>query len=109
MLGRAAYQTPWLLARVDEVFFGDPARDLSRDAVLAELRAYVERHLAAGGRLNNVTRHILGLYHGQPRARAFRRFLSENATGPTSRVDILDWAIGAMRGFSSEAAEASRV
>jgi len=109
MLGRAAYQTPWLLARVDEVFFGDPARDLSRDAVLAELRAYVERHLAAGGRLNNVTRHILGLYHSQPRARAFRRFLSENATGPTSRVDILDWAIGAMRGFSSEAAEASRV
>lgn len=98
MLGRAAYQTPWLLAGVDEALFADAAPVATRLDVLSRLRPYCERHLAAGGRLNNVTRHILGLYHGQPRARAFRRFLSENVPGSGSTIEVLDAAVAAMDG-----------
>src|SRR5262245_41687535 len=85
-LGRAAYQNPYLLADVDARLFAASVAPPSRRDVLEALMPYAERHLRAGGRLNNVTRHILGLYHGRPRARAFRRHLSERA--PTVGVDI---------------------
>ena len=51
----------------------------SRRKVIEALVPYAERHLSAGGRLNNIARHILGLYHGRPRARAFRRHIAEQA------------------------------
>jgi tRNA-dihydrouridine synthase A len=54
---------------------------------------YAERHIAAGGRLNNIARHVLGLYHGRPRARAFRRHLSERAPLPQAGVEVLREAI----------------
>src|SRR5690606_10391008 len=73
MLGRAAYQTPYLLAEVDQRLFLSASPTPSRGEVLHQLVPYVKRHLEGGGRLNNVTRHILGLYHGRPRARLFRR------------------------------------
>jgi tRNA-dihydrouridine synthase A len=103
MLGRAAYQTPWLLADVDTALFGEAPRLRDREAVLEALRPYVVGHLAAGGRLNNVTRHILGLYHGRPRARVFRRFLSENAVGAGATVAVLDEAIAGMRAAAQAA------
>ena len=88
-LGRAAYQNPYLLAEVDQRLFGDTsAPPLRRDAVEA-LLPYAERHLAAGGRLNNIARHILGLYRGQPRARAFRRHLSERAPREGAGTGVL--------------------
>lgn len=90
MLGRAAYKTPYLLAGVDRVIFGDAAPQPTREAVLERLQPYVARHLAAGGRLNNVTRHILGLYHGRPRAKQFRRHLSENANRAGAGPEVLD-------------------
>jgi tRNA-dihydrouridine synthase A len=79
MLGRAAYHNPWLLADVDRRLFGttNPAR--SREEVIAALIPYVEAQLAAGARLNQVTRHLLGLYQQVPGARRFRRLLSEQA------------------------------
>ncbi|MCB1509641.1 MAG: tRNA dihydrouridine(20/20a) synthase DusA [Hyphomicrobiaceae bacterium] len=79
MLGRAAYKTPYLLAHVDREIFGGGTQPPTREDVLARLEPYIARHLERGGRLNNVTRHILGLYHGQPRARQFRRHLGEGA------------------------------
>src|SRR5262245_36749412 len=85
-LGRAAYQNPYLLADVDRRLFGGRFAAPSRRDVLEALVPYAERHLRGGGRLNNVPRHILGLYHGRPRARAFRRFLSERA--PTGGIGI---------------------
>jgi tRNA-dihydrouridine synthase A len=94
MLGRAAYQTPYLLADVDRVLFGAEAKPISRSAALEAMLPYVEAHLARGGRLNNITRHILGLYHGEPRARVFRRHLSENAVGGSAGVEVLQNAIG---------------
>jgi len=89
MLGRAAYQTPYLLADVDRRFFGAGAEPLTRAQTIETLIPHVVRHLQAGGRLNNVARHILGLYHGQPRARAFRRHLSEAAVQDGAGVGVL--------------------
>ena len=105
MLGRAAYQRPWLLAGVDEALFGEPSPVTSREAVLDALREHVQRHLDGGGRLNNVTRHILGLYHGRPSARVFRRFLSENAVGAGAGLDVLDGAIEIMRSSQARQTE----
>ena len=92
MLGRAAYQTPYILTEVDWRFF-DAAAAPTRAGVLERLIPYAERHLAAGGRLNNVARHILGLYHGQPHARAFRRHLSELAVKDGAGVEVLNEAL----------------
>jgi tRNA-dihydrouridine synthase A len=92
-LGRAAYQNPYMLSRVDRTFFGDAREPPARRAVLDRLIPYVERHLRSGGRLNNVARHILGLYHGQPRARAFRRHLSGLAPRAGAGIEVLHEAI----------------
>jgi tRNA-dihydrouridine synthase A len=89
MLGRAAYQTPYVLADVDRRFFGEAATPLSRGEIIERLLPYAQRHLAAGGRLNNIARHVLGLYHGQPRARAFRRHLSERAVKDGAGIEVL--------------------
>ena len=80
MLGRAAYQNPWLLAEVDPRMFGAPAPFDCPHAVIEALLPYVEARLMAGDRLQAIARHILGLFQGRPGARRFRRHLSENAT-----------------------------
>jgi tRNA-dihydrouridine synthase A len=89
MLGREAYQNPWMLAQVDEALFGMDSPLKSRDDVIAELLPFAEQHLAQGGQLNHVTRHILGLYHGVPGAKKFRRHLSENAYKKEAGISIL--------------------
>ncbi len=93
MLGRAAYQTPYILADVDQRFFGDSAPPISRADAIEGLIPYVARHLERGGRLNNVARHILGLYHGCAHARAFRRHLSESAVKDEAGVGVLQEAL----------------
>ncbi len=106
MLGRAAYHTPYILAEVDQRLFGDPGPAPERADVLAALVPYIDRHVAAGGRANNVLRHILGLYHGQPRARAFRRLLSEQGPRPGAGSDVLRAALALVEGHEArEAAE----
>jgi tRNA-dihydrouridine synthase A len=92
MLGRAAYADPYLLAEVDGALFGDANMPPSRLGVLEAFRPYVEDQLARGVRLNAMTRHILGLFHGQPRARAFRRHLAENAHLDGAGIEVLDEA-----------------
>jgi tRNA-dihydrouridine synthase A len=89
MLGREAYQNPWMLATVDRELFklDNPAQ--SRDDVVAALLPYVEEQLDRGARLNHITRHILGLYQGVPGARKFRRHLSENAYKSQAGLDVL--------------------
>ena len=106
MLGRAAYQTPYVLAEVDRRLFGDAGTDPARGRVLEQLIPYIDRHVAAGGRANNVLRHILGLYHGQPRARAFRRLLSEQGPKSTAGGDLIRAARALVEGAPArEAAE----
>jgi tRNA-dihydrouridine synthase A len=89
MLGRAAYQTPYLLADVDRRIYGDNRPAPSRADVIEALIPYAEEHLRRGGRLNNIARHILGLYHGRAGARAFRRHLAEHAPRDGAGVDVL--------------------
>ena len=89
MLGRAAYSDPYLLAAVDGELFGSNETPPTRLDVLDGFVPYVEAQLARGARLNQMTRHILGLFHGQPRARAFRRHLAENAHLDGAGIDVL--------------------
>jgi tRNA-dihydrouridine synthase A len=92
MLGRAAYADPYLLAEVDRTLFRSEEAQPSRLDVLDAFRQYVKAELAKGARLNQMTRHILGLFHGQPRARAFRRHLAENAHLDGAGIEVLDAA-----------------
>jgi tRNA-dihydrouridine synthase A len=89
MIGREAYHNPYLLAGADALIFDDPAPPPTRREVLDAFVPYVERQLAAGVPLNAMTRHVLGLFQGQPGARAFRRHLSENAHRPGAGVGVL--------------------
>ena len=91
MMGRAAYQTPALLADVDVQFFDGEAQSLD-DAVEAYI-AYVTEQLRHGVPLNAMTRHMLGLFNGRPGARQFRRHLSENATKPGADAETLRTAL----------------
>lgn len=95
MLGRAAYGAPYLLADVDGDIFGGTNAPPSREKVVMEMSRYLKVWFERGVRPHAITRHMLGLYHGAKGARAWRRFLSENA--PSSRGDILDRALEAMR------------
>ncbi len=89
MLGREVYQNPYLLAEVDRLLFDDAAEMKSREQVIFELLPYIQKKLASEVRLNSVTRHILGLFHGEYGARLWRRYLSENTCKSNSNIDIL--------------------
>ena len=91
MMGRAAYQTPALLADVDARLFGGEARAID-DAVETYI-AYVAAQLQKRVPLNAMTRHMLGLFNGRPGARQFRRHLSEHATKPGADVETLRTAL----------------
>ena len=102
MMGRAAYQSPYILAQVDQMLFGDTREPVSRADVLTALIPYAAAHVAGGGKLGHVTRHILGLYHGQPRGRVFRRHLSENAVLAGASGDVLGEALALVSGPAHE-------
>ncbi len=92
MIGRAAYHTPALLLEVDTRLFGHaPNRRTAHDIARAML-PHIEAHLAAGGKLHDVTRHMLGLFAGRPGARAWRRALSD-ATRPGAGPRLLEEAL----------------
>jgi tRNA-dihydrouridine synthase A len=96
MLGRAAYHTPWTLARVDSSVYGKADPVSTRMEALEIYRDYISVHLDSGTRLHSITRHILGLFHGVPGARQWRRILSEQANKPGAGLDVLDEAIAAV-------------
>ena len=96
MVGRAAYHEPMdVLSGADALWGEEFAPDPF--AVLVSMRPYIEAHLAEGGRLNQITRHMLGLFAGRPGARAWRRTLSEHSTKPGVGVELLDLAQEQMR------------
>jgi tRNA-dihydrouridine synthase A len=103
MLGRAAYQTPALLSEVDTRFFGGETHDIG--AAVEVYCDYIAGRLAEGVPLNAMTKHMLGLFHGRPGARLFRRHLSENATRPGAGLQTLKDALGFLdRATAEEAA-----
>jgi tRNA-dihydrouridine synthase A len=93
MMGRAAYQEPWRMLAVDPLFFGEAAAFPSVKAAAAALMPYIEREVARGTRLHAITRHLHGLFHAVPGARAFRRHLATEAVKPGAGAEILGQAL----------------
>lgn len=89
MIGREVYQKPYLLAEVDRRLFGASDDILTREQTLSLLIPYIQQELKKGVRLHSITRHILGLFHGRPGARAWRRFLSDHTGKPGADENVL--------------------
>ncbi|MDH4073663.1 MAG: tRNA-dihydrouridine synthase, partial [Gammaproteobacteria bacterium] len=96
MIGRMAYQQPWFLTEL-EAAFGDGEAPGSRMEAIDRMLPYIERQLASGVLLKQVTRHLLGLFAGQPGARAWRRYLSERAHRPSAGIEVIEQALGQLR------------
>lgn len=95
MFGRAAYHRPSdILCAADRRIFGDARPDTTPQAAARAMLPYIEAHLNAGGRLHQITRHMLGLFAGRPGARAWRRSLSEGATRPGAGPELVERALG---------------
>lgn len=101
MLGREAYQNPWLLSQVDSRFYAatDPVQTPLQ--VVDQMLPYIESELASGSALKHITRHMMGLFAGRPGARRFRRHLSENAHRPGADVRVLQDAVQALQGMAA--------
>jgi tRNA-dihydrouridine synthase A len=93
MIGRAAYQTPYeILARADcDVFRSGTAQPQEAQSIAEQMIPYMEAHLQQGGRLHQITRHMFGLFSGQPGARHWRRHLSE--LGAQQNAQIADYRL----------------
>lgn len=89
MIGREAYQNPWLLTAFDTLENATPAA-LKRSDVVAAMVDYTRDHIAIGGRCWHVARHMLGLFQGLPGARSWRQFLSQNGPQATD-PEALFW------------------
>ena len=96
MIGREAYHNPYFLTLLEQRL-GSAVTAPQRADVVEAMLPYIDRALAAGTRLHSITRHMLGLFAGQPGARAWRRFLSENARGDDATARVLTDALEAMR------------
>ena len=96
MLGRAAYHTPWLLAECQQQFLDGPAV-ARREDVIEPMSIYLERQVRQGTAVKHVSRHLLGLFQGLPGARAWRRYLSENAYRDDNNTQLLHQALAAMQ------------
>ena len=93
MIGREAYGNPYILAEADSKLFGSEETKPTRIDVIERLIPYVESHLASGGKLQHITRHILGLFHAQPNGKMWRRHLSEQVTKPNAQINVLTDAL----------------
>lgn len=93
MIGRAAYQNPFMLAKVDKLIFNDTADIPTRETILEEFKAYVIEQHKLGINIKNMTRHIIGLYQGQPGARHYRRMLSSAFPDDVNALAFLDQII----------------
>lgn len=107
MMGRAAYQNPFVLAEADRRLFGERTRPPSRAEVLERLIPYAETQLARGVRLQQIARHILGLPQGCPGARTFRRHLSEQAPRPGAGTEVLREALALLQERTPQSAQAA--
>ncbi len=96
MMGREAYSNPYIMARVDGELYGSDETAMSRDQVLRRYSEYAADQLNQGTRINHITRHAVGLYHGEPKSRLFRRHLSQHAHLPESDETVLIEAFDAM-------------
>ncbi len=97
MIGRAAYDNPWLFADVDERFFGaEQAVSTDRRQVVHKMIGYVDQHVERVGKLSRITRHMLNLFAGQPGTKAWKRVLSTRSSMPGAGSEVLLEALSAL-------------
>ena len=104
MLGRAAYQNPWLLAEVDARLFDASSPLANRGEAVDAMRPHIEVELTKGQKLNRIVRHMIGLYQGVPGARAWRRILTVDSLKEGAGLEVLDAALAAVEGQGRAAA-----
>ena len=103
MIGRAAYHQPFdVLGAADRQIYGDEHSVTAEDAARAML-PYIEAHLISGGRLNQISRHMLGLFAGRPGARGWRRYLSEHAHTEGAGPEVIEAALAFVTGGAQAA------
>lgn len=111
MIGRAAYDTPYLFAEADRRIYGESREPLTRHEVVEAMLPYVEQRLAAGDKLAYITTHMLNLFAFQPGARAWRRHISEHAHLDDAGPEVLEEALALVPRpddkFTTEVSEAS--
>lgn len=102
MVGRAAYHRPVdILGAADRRVFGESGPDKTGEDAVCAMLPYIENHLISGGKLHQVTRHMLGVFTGQPGARAWRRVLSEGATQPGAGPELVEAALAQVTGVAA--------
>jgi tRNA-dihydrouridine synthase A len=104
MLGRAAYHEPWRLGEADRRLFGE-GPDVTPEAAVAAYLPYVRAELARGTHLAAMTRHMLGLFHARPGARAWRRILTVEGAKPGAGVEVIEHALAALADAAARRAE----
>ena len=98
MIGRAAYDNPYLFATSDREFFGDETPMRSRVEVAEAMIDYIDEWIAKGVRLNKITRHMLQLFHGQAGSRIWKRIITEKSCIMGAGSEVIREAIAAVRG-----------
>jgi tRNA-dihydrouridine synthase A len=97
MIGRAAYNEPFFFSEVDEQYYGIPARELERIDVAEAMIPYIAAHMAQGGRMIQVTRHMLHLFTGIPGARRWRRVVGSASAGSVSDLGAVERLLHSLR------------
>ncbi|MCG7498742.1 tRNA dihydrouridine(20/20a) synthase DusA [Vibrio sp. Of7-15] len=93
MIGREAYQSPYLLAQVDQLLFGADKPVKKRRDIVESMYPYIEQQLSQGTYLGHITRHMLGLFQSMPGARQWRRYISENAHKAGAGIEVVETAL----------------
>ncbi len=89
MIGRAAYDNPYLFAQADSEIFGERHLPNSRHQVVEAMLPYIAHHVQQGVRLHSITRHMLHLFHGQPGSRSWRRHLTDHSSEPEATAQVV--------------------
>ena len=93
MIGREVYHNPYLLAQADALLFNDAHKVASRHEIINKMLPYIEQRMTQGRPVKSITRHLLGLFQGQPGAKAWRRHLSENAHLKGAGIEVIENAL----------------
>jgi tRNA-dihydrouridine synthase A len=96
MIGRAAYDNPYLLATVDRDIYGEDRMPPTRSEIVASMLPYIDHWVHQGLKLHSISRHLLNLFSGQPRNKAWKRYISENSCLPGAGINIIETALEKM-------------
>ncbi|MEO1400278.1 MAG: tRNA dihydrouridine(20/20a) synthase DusA [Cyanobacteria bacterium J06635_1] len=98
MIGRAAYDTPYIFATADRDLFGLDRSPLTRHQIVEVMLPYIDHWTHRGTKLHSITRHMLQLFHGQPGSRAWKRHITEHSCKPGAGIDVLQTVINSIPG-----------